>query len=71
MSALLVIGMTIGGIIVFFQVMRLRWQLRGKVKQNQKLSDQIVQLKKQIVEAKEKQVKQDSESNKKIAVIES
>lgn len=62
MSALLVLGMMVGGLIVFIQVIRLRWQLRSKLKHNQKLSDQIVQLKKQIVEAKELRVKQDSEA---------
>ena len=61
MSALLVIGMMMGGVIVFIQVIRLRWQLRRKLKHNQQLSDQIVQLKKQIVEAKERRVKQDSD----------
>ncbi len=65
MSALLVIGMLIGGGIVFVQVLRLRWRLRSKVKECQKLSDQIVQLKKENVEVKEKQAqnKLTNESN--------
>jgi len=46
MAALLAVGMTIGALIIFMQVLRLRWVVRAKVKENQKLSDQIIQLKK-------------------------
>jgi len=63
MSGLLVVGMAIGGLIVFMQVMKLRWALHGKIRENQKLSDQIVQLKKQNIEEKERQAKQESPNN--------
>lgn len=53
MAALLVVGMAVGAFIIFMQVLRLRWVIRRKVKENQKLSDQIIQLKKASVEIKE------------------
>lgn len=60
MSALLALGMAIGASIIFMQVVRLRWMLRSKTRENQKLSDQIIQLKKANVQAKESLSKQSS-----------
>ena len=53
MAVLFVLGLTIGAAIISIQVIRLRWVIRQKTKQNQKLSDQIIQLKKANIEAKE------------------
>ncbi len=57
MSALLVLGMAIGGLVVFLQVLKLRWIIHAKVRDNQKLSDQIIQLKKAQIETKENRAK--------------
>ncbi|MDX1352238.1 MAG: LapA family protein [Thiomicrorhabdus sp.] len=53
MAALLILGMLIGAMIIFMQVMRLRWVIRKKTKENQKLSNQIIQLRKTNAETKE------------------
>ena len=53
MSALLATGMAIGGAVVFMEVIKLRWLLRAKQREKQKLSDQIVQLKKTNLKIKE------------------
>jgi len=53
MAALVVLGLTIGAAFISIQAIRLRWVIRQKTKQNQKLSDQIIQLKKANIEAKE------------------
>jgi len=53
MAILFILGLTIGAAIISFQAIRLRWIIRQKSKQNQKLSDQIIQLKKANIEAKE------------------
>lgn len=53
MAVLLILGMIIGAIIIFMQVMRLRWVIRRKNKENQKLSNQIIQLRKANVEVNE------------------
>ncbi|WP_040725066.1 LapA family protein [Thiomicrorhabdus sp. Kp2] len=46
MAVLLIFGMVIGAVIIFMQVIRLRWIIRKKNKENQKLSNQIIQLRK-------------------------
>ncbi|BCN93354.1 hypothetical protein THMIRHAM_11390 [Thiomicrorhabdus immobilis] len=53
MAALFIIGLTVGAAIISMQVIRLRWIVRQKTKQNLKLSDQIIQLKKANVQVKE------------------
>jgi len=53
MAVLFILGLTIGAAIISIQAVRLRWVIRQKTKQNQKLSDQIIQLKKANIEAKE------------------
>lgn len=53
MAVLLILGMIIGATIIFMQVMRLRWIIRRKTKENQKLSNQIIQLRKANTEVKE------------------
>lgn len=53
MAILLILGMIIGATIIFMQVMRLRWVIRRKTKENQKLSNQIIQLRKANTEVKE------------------
>jgi len=63
MSSLLVLGMGLGGIIVFFQVIKLRWTISTKTREIQKLSDQVVQLKKANIQVKEKLSKEDNESS--------
>lgn len=57
MAALFISGMLIGAFFIFLQVLTLRWAVRRKTKENQKLSDQIIQLKKTSVQAKEKLTK--------------
>ena len=64
MSVLFVIGMTVGGLIVFLQVIQYRWKLRTQLKDNQKLSNQIIELKKELIDKKEKKVKQEIQENK-------
>jgi len=59
MASLFISGLTVGAIIIFSQVIRLRWSLRQKTKENQKLSDQIIQLKKANVKSREN-LKRDS-----------
>lgn len=59
MAVLFILGLTIGAAIISIQAVRLRWVIRQKTKQNQKLSDQIIQLKKANIEAKES-LKKDS-----------
>lgn len=63
MAALLVVGMAVGGMIVYIQVLKLRWRLRCKTRENQKLSDDILQLKKQQVQVKELQAHRDKAEN--------
>ncbi|QCU90112.1 LapA family protein [Thiomicrorhabdus sediminis] len=46
MAVLFICGMLLGALFILMQVIRLNWMLRRKTKENQKLSDQIVQLKK-------------------------
>lgn len=53
MALLFILGLSIGAVIISIQVIRLRWLVRQKTKHNQKLSDQIIQLKKANIEAKE------------------
>lgn len=53
MAGLFIIGLAVGAAIISMQVIRLRWVVRQKNKQNLKLSDQIIQLKKANVQAKE------------------
>ncbi len=68
MSALLVVGMLVGAVIIYTQVIKLRWLLRAKTRQNQKLSDEIIQLKKQQVEHKENQVREEIDSPDKVLI---
>jgi putative membrane protein len=53
MAVTLILGMVFGALMILVQVMRLRWKLRKQIRANRKLSDQIVQLKKANVQAKE------------------
>jgi len=53
MAVLLILGMIIGAMIIFLQVMRLRWVIRKKNKENQMLSNQIIELRKGNAEIKE------------------
>jgi len=46
MAVLLILGMIIGALIITMQVIRLRWTVRRKTKENQKLANQIIQLRK-------------------------
>lgn len=63
MSVLFVVGMAVGGAIIFLQVLKYRWKIHAQVKQNQKLSSQIVELKKELVEQRENKVKQELEDS--------
>lgn len=63
MSALFVFGMGVGAFIIFFQVLSVRWKLHAKTKENQKLANQIVELKKELIEKKEQEVKHEIRSN--------
>jgi putative membrane protein len=53
MASLFIMGLIIGALVIFTQVIRLRWAVRQKTKENQKLSDQIIQLKKANVKTSE------------------
>jgi|ACQI01.1.fsa_nt_gi uncharacterized membrane protein YciS (DUF1049 family) len=63
MSVLLVIGMAIGGFIVFLQLLKVKWLVVSKNREIHKLSDQVIQLKKTNIEIKEQLGKEQGEAN--------
>ena len=63
MSVLFVAGMAVGSVIIFLQVLKYRWKIHAQVKQNQKLSSQIIELKKELVENRETKVKHELEES--------
>lgn len=65
MAVLFILGLVVGAAIISMQVIRLRWALRQKTKQNLKLSDQIIQLKKANIQVKESLTK---ESNQLVSI---
>lgn len=50
LTLFLLVGFLVGALIVFMQVIRIKWQLRKQIKLNQKQADQIIQLKKANIE---------------------
>ena len=48
----LVLGALLGALIVFAQVLKMRWLLKAQVRKNQKQADQLVQLSKEITQYK-------------------
>lgn len=65
MAVLFILGLVVGAAIISMQVIRLRWALRQKTKQNLKLTDQIIQLKKANIQVKESLTK---ESNQLVSI---
>ncbi|WP_038126285.1 lipopolysaccharide assembly protein LapA domain-containing protein [Thiomicrorhabdus sp. Milos-T2] len=61
MAVLFIIGLVVGAAIISMQVIRLRWIVRQKTKQNLKLSDQIIQLKKANIQVKESSTKESNQ----------
>jgi len=61
MAVLFIIGLVVGAAIISIQVIRLRWIVRQKSKQNLKLSDQIIQLKKANIQVKESSNKESNQ----------
>lgn len=57
MSALFVMGMAVGALIIYFKVLRLHLRLQLKIRENHKLTNQVVEMKKELVNFKEQKVK--------------
>lgn len=53
MAVMLVIGMLIGALLIKMQVTQLKWRLSKQTRLNQKQSDEMVHMKKQLHEAKQ------------------
>lgn len=63
MAVLFICGMLLGALFILMQVFRLNWMLRRKTKENQMLSDQIVQLKKAQVQQSADRLAKDAQRN--------